>query len=54
MKLLFMIGVCSYGISLLTGCFIKIFNKSDEVLYIYMTFSWFVFIAGLIGIIKNI
>ena len=54
-KLLCMIFVCSCGITLLISNFMELFLKNEEqVSYISMIFSWFIFISGFVGIIKNI
>ena len=54
-KLLCMIFVCSFGITLLIGNFMNLFLKTEESpSYIFMASSWFLFISGFVWVIKNI
>ena len=54
LKLICMIFVCSCGITLLISNFMELFFENKKQVLCYMTFSWFLFISGFVGIIKNI
>ena len=53
-KLLCMIFVCSCGITLLISNFMELFFENEKQVLYYIIFSWFLFIFGFVGIIKNI
>ena len=53
-KLICMIFVCSCGITLLISNFMELFFENEKQVLYYIIFSWFLFIFGFVGIIKNI
>ena len=54
LKLICMIFVCSCGITLLISNFMELFFENEKQVLYYIIFSWFLFIFGFVGIIKNI